>query len=87
MTQIRLKINATFTIDNREKLNDIIDLIGTELSKTFGGITFPNGLDNGTGFWISDGNDFKEKYTGTISKEPIVSFSLSVMPNHKLPRA
>ena len=57
----------------------IIDFLGFELIRKFGGVS----IFQGNGFWISDGNNYQDKYVGKCEKVSMINLILTIVPDRE----
>ncbi|RBW49973.1 hypothetical protein [Marinobacter sp. F3R11] len=65
-----------------ENMDTVGDFIARRLSRRFGGATLLHSAESTalTGYWAEDGDQFKALYEGQVHKEPVISLTLSVLP-------
>ncbi|MFB9136230.1 hypothetical protein ACFSJQ_22670 [Vibrio olivae] len=79
----RIRFVVIFSVDERCKVELVTHKLGHSLSGFFGGVTFFDSNVGCTGYWSSDGHDYKTKYIGDVAVEPVVMFSLLVTKNNE----
>ncbi|NOH97402.1 hypothetical protein [Vibrio sp. 99-70-13A1] len=81
MNENRIRLVVIFTVDEKTKIPVVCDELGILLSYHFGGVTFADSNGNAVGFWTEQSDQFLDTFTAKPTKESIVIFSLSVMPD------
>jgi hypothetical protein len=77
----RVRFDICFTVNSRHQITPVCQQLGTKLSRLFGGVTFYNNAEGATGYWTADSHLFLAEYPSEAMSEPLVVFSVSVVPD------
>lgn len=79
----RVRFDVCFTVNSRQQVTPVCQQLGSSLSRLFGGGTFYNNAEGATGYWTADSHLFLEEYPTDAMSEPLVVFSVSVLPDQQ----